>query len=238
VSQSVLSVRELHAGYGSVPVLRGVSLDVRPGSITALVGANGAGKTTLLRTVAGLQPSGSGGIYLDGRDMASWPSSRRVEEGVTLVPEGRSIFPDFSVEENLRIGAYAPRARAAAAGRLKEVYDLFPRLHERRHQKGGSLSGGEQQMLALGRGLMSRPRLLLLDEPSLGLAPLLARHLFEIVPAIRDAGVTVLLSEQDVHRTLSLAEYAYVLENGRLVLEGPGRALLDDAQVKRAYLAL
>jgi branched-chain amino acid transport system ATP-binding protein len=170
--------------------------------------------------------------------MVGWPSNRRVDEGVVLVPEGRYIFPDFTVEENLRLGAYAPHARAAAAGRLKEVYDLFPRLHERRTQKGGSLSGGEQQMLALGRGLMSRPRLLLLDEPTLGLAPLLVRHLFEIVPVIRQAGVTVLLAEQDVHSTLSLADYAYVLENGQLVLEGTGRALLDDAKVKQAYLGL
>ncbi|MBI5446115.1 MAG: ABC transporter ATP-binding protein [Deltaproteobacteria bacterium] len=238
MSGTLLSVRELHAGYGSVPVLRGVSLDVRPGSVTALVGANGAGKTTLLRTVAGLQQVARGELRLEGREMAGWSSSRRVEAGVVLVPEGRWIFPDFTVEENLKVGAYASRARAAAADRLKEVYDLFPRLRERRKQKGGSLSGGEQQMLALGRGLMSCPRLLLLDEPTLGLAPLLARHLFETIGVIRDGGVTVLLSEQDVRSTLSLADYAYVLENGRLALEGPGPALLDDAQVRQAYLAV
>lgn len=233
-----MSVRDIHAGYGPVHVLRGVSLEVRRGSITALIGSNGAGKTTLLRTLAGLQEPERGDICLDGQDLVGWPSSRRVDWGLALVPEGRFIFPDFTVEENLRIGAYAPRARSSAPARMKEVYDLFPRLRERRRQKGGSLSGGEQQMLALGRGLMSCPRLLLLDEPTLGLAPLLTKHLFGLVPVIRQSGVTILLAEQDVHSTLSLADYAYVLENGSLVLEGPGRSLLEEEKVKRAYLGL
>ena len=238
MSTSLLSARDLRAGYGSVPVLRGVSLDVAPGSITALVGGNGAGKTTLLRALAGLIPSDGGSICLEGRDVSRWPSSRRVEAGVALVPEGRLIFPDFTVEENLRVGAYAPRARRDAHRRLEEVYGLFPRLRERRRQKGGSLSGGEQQMLALGRGLMAGPRLLLLDEPTLGLAPLLCRHLFEVVGAIRWTGVTVLLAEQDVRTTLGMADYAYVLENGERVLDGTGPSLLEDGKVKQAYLGL
>ena len=235
---AMLGIDALTAGYGEVRVLDRVSLDVAEGSITALVGSNGAGKTTLMRAVAGLVPAAAGRIALDGADLASAPPSARVERGLALVPEGRLIFPGFSVEENLRIGAIAPHAKAGRAERMREMYALFPILEQRRRQAGGTLSGGEQQMLAIARGLMSRPRLLLLDEPSLGLAPAVAQSLFETIVAIRDAGVTVFIVEQDIRSTLEIADSAYVLENGRIAMSGTAAALLQDPQVKQAYLGL
>ena len=235
---AMLGIDALTAGYGEVRVLDRVSLDVAEGSITALVGSNGAGKTTLMRAVAGLVPAAAGRIALDGADLASAPPSARVERGLALVPEGRLIFPGFSVEENLRIGAIAPHAKAGRAERMREMYALFPILEQRRRQAGGTLSGGEQQMLAIARGLMSRPRLLLLDEPSLGLAPAVAQSLFETIVAIRGAGVTVFIVEQDIRSTLEIADSAYVLENGRIAMSGTAAAMLQDPQVKQAYLGL
>ncbi|MDE0059731.1 MAG: ABC transporter ATP-binding protein [Defluviicoccus sp.] len=234
----MLGIDALTAGYGEVRVLDRVSLEVAAGSITALVGSNGAGKTTLMRAVAGLVPAEAGRIALEGADLASAPPCARVERGLALVPEGRLIFPGFSVEENLRIGATAPHARAGRAQRMREMYALFPILEQRRRQAGGTLSGGEQQMLAIARGLMSRPRLLLLDEPSLGLAPAVAQSLFETIVAIRGAGVTVFIVEQDIRSTLEIADSAYVLENGRIAMSGTAAALLRDPQVKQAYLGL
>ncbi|MCY4547072.1 MAG: ABC transporter ATP-binding protein [Defluviicoccus sp.] len=234
----MLEIDALTAGYGEIRVLERVSLDVAEGSITALVGSNGAGKTTLMRAVAGLVPVSGGRIALEGADLASAAPSERVERGLALVPEGRLIFPGFSVEENLRIGAIAPHAKAGRAARMAEMYALFPILEQRRRQPGGTLSGGEQQMLAIARGLMSRPRLLLLDEPSLGLAPAIAQSLFDTIVAIRGAGVTVFVVEQDIRSTLEIADTAYVLENGRIALSGTAAALLQDPQVRQAYLGL
>ncbi|HEX7007073.1 MAG TPA: ABC transporter ATP-binding protein [Alphaproteobacteria bacterium] len=235
-AQPLLSVEAVTVGYGRVRVVRDLSLEVAPGSITALVGSNGAGKTTLLRAVAGLLQPEQGAIRVDGVDVVGTRCHQRVERGVVLVPEGRLVFPLFTVEENLKIGAFAPHARGAAAEQTEAMFELFPRLKERRRQFAGTLSGGEQQMLAIARGLMSRPRLLLLDEPTLGLAPLVAKAIFDLVVRLRESGLTVMLAEQDVRRTLGVADHAYVLENGRCALEGPARALLADPKVKASYL--
>ena len=235
---TMLEIVDLSAGYGEVRVLHAVSLDVARGSITALVGSNGAGKTTLMRTVAGLLPANEGGILFCGTDLAGAPPHERVGRGLSLVPEGRLIFPAFSVEENLRIGATAFHARPRLAARIEEMYALFPILKQRRRQQGGTLSGGEQQMLAIARGLMSCPRLLLLDEPSLGLAPAVAQSLFETIVRIRSTGVTVFVVEQDIRSTLEIADSAYVLENGRIVMADTAAELLQDPQVRQAYLGL
>ena len=235
---ALLQLEKISAGYGEVRILNAVSLEVAEGSISALVGSNGVGKTTLMRVLAGLLPLDDGKVVYSGRDISQAPPHDRVERGMALVPEGRLIFPDFSVEENLRIGAVSPRARAQAAERTEEMFTLFPRLRERRRQAGGTLSGGEQQMLALARGLMSGPRLLLLDEPSLGLAPAITASLFEMIERIRDRGVTVFIVEQDISSTLAISDSAYVMENGRIAVAGTGADLLQDPTVREAYLGL
>jgi branched-chain amino acid transport system ATP-binding protein len=238
MSAPLLEVDGLVAGYGAAEVLHGVSLAVAPGSITALIGGNGAGKTTLMRALAGALPAMAGRIVFAGRPQAPLAACRRVASGLVLVPEGRLIFPQMTVEENLRIGGIAVAKRGGAAERMAAVYTLFPRLAERRRQLGGTLSGGEQQMLAIGRGLMAAPRLLLLDEPTLGLAPLMVREIFATIARLREAGTTVLLAEQDVPRSLALADRAYVIENGRVAFSGTGAALLDDDRVRSSYLGL
>jgi len=235
---ALLDVSDLDAGYGPVQVLKRVRLSVRESSITAMIGSNGAGKTTTMRTLAGLLTPSNGRITFAGEDITSTPTNGRVAHGLTLVPEGRLVFPDFTVEETLRIGAYSPRAHAGADACAAEMYQLFPRLRERRNVRAVSLSGGEQQMLAIARGLMSAPRLLLLDEPSLGLAPSIAEMLFEIIVEIRRRGITVCLVEQDVHSTLEISDYAYVLEDGQIVTEGPARELLSSPRVRESYLGL
>jgi branched-chain amino acid transport system ATP-binding protein len=234
----LLETRKLSAGYGEVRVLHDVTLSVEEGSITALVGSNGAGKTTLMRTISGLLPHDSGNIYFAGGGIGELTADRRVGMGISLVPEGRMIFPDFTVEQNLRVGAFVTRARTRADANLEKMFDLFPTLRERRNQRGETLSGGEQQMLALARGLMSEPTMLLLDEPSLGLAPAVSQLLFETVERVRDSGVTVFIVEQDIRSTLEIADRAYVMENGRIVLSGTGQSLLTDDSVKQAYLGL
>jgi branched-chain amino acid transport system ATP-binding protein len=235
---ALLDVSDLDAGYGPVQVLKQVRLSVAENSITAMIGSNGAGKTTTMRTLAGLLAPIKGRITFAGEDITVTPTNARVANGLTLVPEGRLVFPDFTVEETLRIGAYSPRAHVGAEARSAEMYELFPRLRERRNVRAGSLSGGEQQMLAVARGLMSAPRLLLLDEPSLGLAPSIAEMLFEIIVEIRRRGITVCLVEQDVHSTLEISDYAYVLEDGHVVAEGPARELLTSPRVRESYLGL
>ena len=235
---ALLDVSDLDAGYGPVQVLKRVRLSVRENSITAMIGSNGAGKTTTMRTLAGLLAPSNGRIVFAGEDITFMPTNGRVANGLTLVPEGRLVFPDFTVEETLRIGAYSPRAHVGADARSAEMYQLFPRLRERRNVRAGSLSGGEQQMLAIARGLMSAPRLLLLDEPSLGLAPSIAEMLFEIIVEIRRRGITVCLVEQDVHSTLEISDYAYVLEDGQIVAEGPAPELLSSPRVRESYLGL
>jgi branched-chain amino acid transport system ATP-binding protein len=234
----LLDVRNLHAGYGEVAVLRDVSFAVTDGAITALIGSNGSGKTTMMRAVAGLLPARSGRIDFAGRDLTHARPSERVEAGLALVPEGRLVFPEFTVEDTLRVGAYCTRARAGMAERKAQMYALFPRLYERRRSPAGALSGGEQQMLAIARGFMSAPSLLLLDEPSLGLAPVVVAQLFEAIVAIAKSGVAVCLVEQDVNLSLEIADYAYVLENGSIVLRGPARELIQSDQVRTSYLGL
>ncbi len=232
----MLTVESLDVYYGAVHALKGVTLEARSGEIVTLIGANGAGKTTLLRTISGLIRPRAGTIRLEGRDITRTPAHEIVGLGISQAPEGRMVFANLSVEDNLELGAYRRRDRAAIRTDFEAVYRLFPRLLERRRQTAGTLSGGEQQMLAIGRALMSRPRLILLDEPSLGLAPLLVREIFRTIQEINLGGVTVLLVEQNAHMALSVAGRGYVLETGRVLLEDAAPRLLQNEDVKKAYL--
>ncbi len=234
----MLEVRDLGAAYGDVPVLFGPSLRVARGEIVALLGSNGAGKTTLIRCITGLLRPLSGSVSFEGRPIESLPAHDVVDLGIACVPEGRQLFPQMTIAENLLLGSFLRRARAARARSQELVFALFPRLAERRSQLAGTLSGGEQQMLAIGRALMSEPRLLIVDELSLGLAPVVAGELFRVLAGVREQGVTILLVEQNVQRSLRMADRAYVLEFGRVVLDGSGKELLQDENVRRAYLAL
>jgi branched-chain amino acid transport system ATP-binding protein len=230
-----LEAQDLHIHYGAIRAVSGVSFRVPAGSLVALLGANGAGKSSIIRAVAGLVPPTAGRILLHGREIQGLPPHEIVRLGVAVCPEGRRVFRHLTVTENLLLGGWV-RQRREQEETLAHIFRLFPRLAERRRQRAGTLSGGEQQMLALGRALMSRPRLLLLDEPSLGLAPLLVREVFRVVARLREAGVTLLLVEQNAAAALELADYAYILENGRLALEGPGQDLLSNDHLRRAYL--
>jgi branched-chain amino acid transport system ATP-binding protein len=234
----LLSLEAVDAGYGDLQALFGVSFEVRAQEIVALVGANAAGKTTTLRVISGLLAPRRGRVLYDGDDLGRLPAHRRVDRGIVQVPEGRRLFPFMTVMENLLLGAHSPAARAECRRSLDDVFALFPMLAERHRQLAGSLSGGEQQMCAIGRALMAKPRLLMLDEPTLGLAPVLVGRIFETVRAINAAGVTVLLVEQNVRQALTLAHRACVLESGRLVLAGRGRDLLGDERLTRAYLGM
>ena len=233
----LLRVEALEAAYGNVRALRGVDLEVRSGELVALVGSNGAGKSTLLRTLSGVHPALAGRVLYLGADVTHAPVHERVAGGIILVPEGRQVFGILTVEDNLRLGAHT-RPRQEMDDGLDRVFRLFPVLAERRRQRAGTLSGGEQQMLAIGRGLMGRPTLLLLDEPSMGLAPRLVAALFEVIVSLRAGGVTMLLVEQNAHAALSIADRGYVLETGRITLEGPGRELLGAEAVRAAYLGI
>ncbi len=236
---TILSVEKLHTGYGKIPVLWDVSMHVEEGSITALIGSNGAGKTTTLRAIVGIIPAWKGRIVFAGEDVTKLPSYRRVEKGIVLVPEGRGIFPQMTVYENLLMGAYNQRARQRIQESLERVFNIFPRLRERLNQKAGTLSGGEQQMLAIARGLMALPRLLMIDEASLGLAPKLALEIMYLVKRIRDEeGLTILIVEQNVHYALNIADYAYVLETGRIRMEGPAKELAENPEIIKAYLGV
>ncbi len=235
---ALLAVEGLTAGYGGLPALRGVSLEVREGEIVALVGANGAGKSTLLKAIAGLLAPESGRITFEGRRLDGRPAHAVVREGVALVPEGRRLFARLSVRENLLLGAYVQPDERTRAQALEEVLALFPILAQRAGQMAGTMSGGEQQMLAIARGLMSRPRLLLLDEPSLGIMPRLVSRIYETLAAVNRQGLTVLLVEQNVHAALALASRAYVIQTGRMVLDGPAGDLLGTEVVRRAFLGL
>jgi branched-chain amino acid transport system ATP-binding protein len=234
----VLTVNNTDVFYGDVQALWGVSFEVKEKETVTLIGANGAGKSTTLRAVSGLLPPRTGSITFEGKPVAGLPAHELVSMGMALIPEARQLWPGMTVAENLELGAYAPAARRTSAETMRGVYDLFPRLYERRQQKAGTLSGGEQQMCAIGRGLMSRPRLLMLDEPSLGLAPILVKELFRIIKEINNQGVTVLLVEQNVHRALEISDRAYVLETGRVSLAGSSRELLGDARVKEKFLGV
>ncbi len=234
----LLTVENLRVSYGGVPALHGVSFEVHPGEVVALVGANGAGKSTTLRAISGLVPADSGSIRLEDRQLNRLPPHAITALGVAHVPEGRRIFSRLSVLQNLLLGSYTQAARSAEQQTLEEVLTLFPRLRERLHQSAGTLSGGEQQMLAIGRGLMLRPRLLMLDEPSLGLAPLVVEGIFDVVRTLSTSGMTILLIEQNVKETLTLAHRAYVLQVGQIVATGAGADLLQSDLVRRAYLGL
>ncbi|MDY5219424.1 MAG: ABC transporter ATP-binding protein [Eubacteriales bacterium] len=231
----MLELQDLHLSYGGIRALKGVSIQVNEGEIVSLIGANGAGKSTTLRAISGLERAQSGKILYNGEDITGKPSKYMVQKGLILVPEGRLIFPDMTVLENLKIGAYLRNDRDVEAD-IQQMYALFPRLKERAWQMAGTLSGGEQQMLAVGRALMSKPKLLMMDEPSLGLAPLVVKDIFSIIRTIRDSGVTVLLIEQNANAALKIADRGYVLETGRITLEGSGRELLSDPAVRSAYL--
>ena len=233
----MLEVHDLVSSYGRIEVLHGISLKVRGGEVVALVGANGAGKTTLLRAISGVQPIRSGQILFDNQPIETMPAHRRLMLGMAQVPEGRHVFPTLTVEDNLRLGAYR-RTREEAALGLEAAYALFPVLATRRSQIAGGLSGGQQQMLAMGRAMMSRPKLMLLDEPSMGLAPVLVEQIFEVIRRLASEGVTILLVEQNAYAALATADRGYVIETGQIALTGTGQELLADPKIRAAYLGL
>jgi branched-chain amino acid transport system ATP-binding protein len=230
----LLEIQDIHVHYGKVEALKGISVEVAEGEIVTLIGANGAGKTTTLKTISGLRRLSQGRILFDGQDISKMPGHKRVEAGIGQAPEGRGVFPGMTVEDNLRMGAYSRKGDVSKD--LAEVYELFSRLAERKNQFGGTMSGGEQQMVAIGRALMAKPKVLLLDEPSMGLAPMLVQQIFSIIEEINRRGTTVLLVEQNAQQALKLAHRAYVLETGHVVKSAPAGDLLDDPEVKAAYL--
>ena len=232
----MLSVKDLHVSYGVIHALKGVSFDLQEGEIIALIGANGAGKSTILNTLSGILTPLSGQMVFEGEDLTQLEAAEVVQKGVVQVPEGRKIFSRMTVSENLEMGAYSLRNKARLRENLGYVFEVFPRLKERQRQLGGTLSGGEQQMLAMARGLMADPKLLLLDEPSMGLAPLLVEQIFEVIQTINERGVSILLVEQNAHMALSIADRGYVLETGKIALSGSAESLLTNALVKEAYL--
>ena len=235
---ALLEIADLSLAYGDVQVLFGVSLEVREGEIVTLLGSNGAGKTTTLRAISGLRPARGGEIRYRGQSLLGIPASKRAELGIALVPEGRELWPQLTVRENLELGAYTKGARARSEQNIERIYGLFPRLEERRSQFAGSLSGGEQQMCAIGRAMMSEPRLLMLDEPSLGLAPILVDQMFSIVRTLHGTGITVLLVEQNLQKALEIAQRGYVIETGQVKLQGSSAELLADPAIRQAYLGL
>ena len=234
--QTMLKIDNLNVFFGGIHALKGITFDVPIGKVITLIGANGAGKSTTLRTICGLIKPREGKIKFNDKEITNIPTDKIVKKGIALIPEGRKIFPNLTVQENLSLGAFARTDKKETAKDLEWVYELFPQIKERLWQKGGTLSGGEQQMLAVARGLMSRPKLLMLDEPSLGLAPLLVKEIFDIIKRIHREGMTVLLVEQNAFAALKIADYAYVLETGKVVLQGTGEELLQDKGVKKAYL--
>ena len=232
----MLKINDLHVSYGGIRALRGISLEVPDGKIVTLIGANGAGKTTTLQAISGLVKIAGGSITYDGSELVGQPTDKIISTGIALVPEGRRVFPDLTVLENLKIGAYLRNDKPEIEKDIKWVYSLFPRLEERSWQLAGTLSGGEQQMLAVGRALMSRPKLMMMDEPSLGLAPIIVQDIFKIIREVNNHGVTILLIEQNANMALKIADYAYVLETGSITMEGPGQELLTDERIRKAYL--
>jgi branched-chain amino acid transport system ATP-binding protein len=236
VSEALLEVRDLRVAYGAIEAVKGIDFVVDPGHVVTLIGGNGAGKTTTLRTLSGLLRPRAGEVHFDGRRIDGLPGHLVLQLGIAHCPEGRRIFPHMTINENLELGAYTRRDRAEVNADMTRVYDLFPVLGERRSQPAGTLSGGEQQMLAIGRAMMSRPRLLMLDEPSMGLSPIMMQRIFATLRELQQAGTTILLVEQNAQAALSLADRGYVIETGRIVLSGAGRDLLHDENVRRAYL--
>lgn len=233
---AMLEIKDLEVCYGVIRAIKGVSFEVNQGEVIALIGANGAGKTTILHTITGLIPAKSGSILFEGKELTKTPAHKIVSMGMAHVPEGRRVFAQLSVLENLKLGAYTRKDKAEITKSLKMVYERFPRLEERKNQVAGTLSGGEQQMLAMGRALMSNPRIILMDEPSMGLSPLLVSEIFDIIKVISESGTTVLLVEQNAKKALSIADRAYVLETGNITLSGKASDLIHDDSVKKAYL--
>ena len=233
---AMLEVKDLQVYYGVIQALKGISFHVNQGEVIALIGANGAGKTTILHTVAGLINQKAGKIEFEGKDISHTPAYKIVAEGMAHVPEGRRVFAELSVYDNLMMGAYTRKDKKEIAETLEMVYKRFPRLEERKKQMAGTLSGGEQQMLAMGRALMSKPKIILMDEPSMGLSPIFVNEIFEIIKAVSASGTTVLLVEQNAKKALSIADRAYVLETGKIILEGDAKVLMNDERVKKAYL--
>ena len=233
---SLLKVTDLVVSYGGIEALKGISFEVEEGQIVTLIGANGAGKSTTLRTISGLVPPKSGRVYFEGRDITDFGTQKIVENGIAMVPEGRRVFANLTVLENLRIGAYLRKDKEVIEEDIKYVYKLFPRLEERSWQMAGTLSGGEQQMLAVGRAVMTRPKLIMMDEPSLGLAPLVVKDIFKIIETLKSTGMTVLLIEQNANAALHTCDYAYVMETGRITMSGTGDELLASEAIQEAYL--
>ena len=233
---AMLEVKDLEVYYGVIKAIKGVSFQVNKGEVIALIGANGAGKTTILHTVTGLLSPKNGSIIFEGKDITKVPAHKIVSMGMAHVPEGRRVFSQLSVYENLKMGAYTRKDKSEIENALKRVYERFPRLEERKNQMAGTLSGGEQQMLAMGRALMSNPQIILMDEPSMGLSPILVNEIFDIIRAVSESGTTVLLVEQNAKKALSIADRAYVLETGNIVKEGKAKDLLEDDSIKKAYL--
>lgn len=234
---AILEVKDLEVFYGVIHAIKGISFEVNPGEIIALIGANGAGKTTTLQTITGLIPSKAGHIVYDGKDITKMPGHKLVSMGMAHVPEGRRVFAQLTVLQNLKLGAYTRKDKTEIEETLKVIYNRFPRLEERKNQMAGTLSGGEQQMLAMGRALMSHPKLIVMDEPSMGLSPIYVNEIFDIIQKINGDGTTVLLVEQNAKKALSIAHRAYVLETGRIVLSGDAGELMNDDSVKKAYLS-
>ena len=233
---AMLEVKDLEVYYGMIQALKGISFQVNEGEVIALIGANGAGKTTTLQTLTGILSPKSGSIVFEGKDLTRTPAHKIVEMGMAHVPEGRRVFADMSGDENLLLGAYTRKDKAEIAERVEQAYKRFPRLEERRNQMAGTLSGGEQQMLAMGRALMSKPNIILMDEPSMGLSPIFVNEIFDIIQAVSESGTTVLLVEQNAKKALSIADRAYVLETGKITMSGNAKDLLEDEAVKKAYL--
>jgi branched-chain amino acid transport system ATP-binding protein len=233
---AMLEIKDLCVNYGVIKALKGITFEVNEGEVIALIGANGAGKTTTLHTITGLLNARSGSIVLDGKDITKTPAHKIVKMGIAHVPEGRRIFQNLTVLDNIRLGAFTRKDKDGIAQDVEKVYKLFPRLEERKNQVAGTLSGGEQQMLAMGRALMSKPRIVVMDEPSMGLSPILVSEIFDIIQSIRQQGTTVLLVEQNAKKALSIADRAYVLETGKIVLSGKASDLINDESVKKAYL--
>lgn len=234
---SHLQIRNLRTGYDKVDVLHDISIDVAPGKITCILGANGAGKSTLIRAILGLTPPRAGQVLWDGADLCGEKTHRIIAKGIACIPEGRKVFPRMSVEENLMLGAYLEKGGARVRERIERVYEIFPRLRERARQLAGTMSGGEQAMVSIGRGLMAAPRLLLIDEPSLGLSPLFVKENFKVIKQINELGTTVLLVEQNAHQTLAISHHGYVLSQGRVVASGTARQLSENNEVRAAYFA-
>ena len=233
---AMLEIKDIEVYYGMIQAIKGISFEVKEGEVIALIGANGAGKTTILHTITGLLSPKRGSVLFEGQDITKIPAHKIVSLGMAHVPEGRRVFADLTVYENLKMGAYTRKDKAEIDETIAMVYKRFPRLEERKNQLAGTLSGGEQQMLAMGRALMSHPKIILMDEPSMGLSPILVNQIFDIIEEVSKSGTTVLLVEQNAKKALSIADRAYVLETGKIVLEGDAKALMDDDSIKKAYL--